>query len=413
MIAGVETGMRGTMPGHPAGSARILHIAPHLQGTLGKAHAALLEAARTSRGAIRRTLHTYVLLETPADTSQIDRITSAGGRVVVQPDARKMADLVEAADIVQLEWTGASSLPSLLTHTPLPAMRLVLWVHGTGTGLVPPGLLALADRTFLAHASTGKAVPLAPALEPPPEALGFANACFGLAPVDRPACPTRPLTYGCCAPLDAATLDPRFFDVIDAASTGIRVSLWGTPDKTGPIAARAAAMRHPERIVFEREAFDPQTVLSKLDVLIHLLDPTRADPCEAPLVEAMSVGATPLVWRHGPEASVVREGRNALLAETVEDAAALLDWTRSNPRRVAKLGAKAMYDMAQSHIPANTLRTFARAYTAIGLMPPRRHDFQAALTARDWAGLTPAIPAVDGAHMPFSAAQTVPLLAEA
>ena len=51
--------------------------------------------------------------------------------------------------------------------------------------------------------------------------------------------------------VDFVKMHPGFFDALDRLTGGdIRVSVWGAIDPSGSVAARARAMRHPERVTF-------------------------------------------------------------------------------------------------------------------------------------------------------------------
>ncbi len=77
---------------------RILHIAAHLGGGVGKAHAEIVACDRSD---IHR--H-FALLEEPRDRRFADAILAAGATVEVVPDPAALARLTADADIVQIEW---------------------------------------------------------------------------------------------------------------------------------------------------------------------------------------------------------------------------------------------------------------------------------------------------------------------
>lgn len=367
----------------------ILHICAHLGGGVGKAHAVLAEASRDEPADGGRHLcHTYVLLEEPRDTTFVRRIAEAGGHIVVRPGSKRLCDLVEAADVVQVEWWNHPRVYHSLATTPLPAMRLALWVHISGLGqpLIPAGLLAEADRTLFTSPCSLEATNLLRLVEARPEVFGIANSGFGFASPQRRVSPRHPLRYGYLGTLDFIKMHPAIFDVIDTMDGDVRVSMWGHLDPTGEVAARAAAMRYPERIRFEGYANDPRTVLKGIDVFFYLLSPGHYGTGENALVEAMSMGATPIVWDNPAERDIVCDGRNGFVVGDVFQCASLLDRIRQNPGEVAKLGAAAAADMARSREPATTLGVFAETYARLAAQPRRRRDFAAALgrNSRAW-----------------------------
>ncbi|MGU3495339.1 glycosyltransferase [Xanthobacteraceae bacterium A53D] len=385
MAHGSDRPTRSPRSGH---GLKVLHIAPHFDGRVGAAHAALAEAAAASRGAARHMRHSYVLLDGTGETPNTARIAAAGGSILVRPDVRRISELVAEADVVQVEWWNHPRLFALLATTRLPPMRLLVWLHmlGLAPPRIPAGLAAAADRTLFTSPCTPTVADLAPLVAARQDAFDLAPASFGLAPAERPACPTAPLKYGYVGPLDFKTMHPGFFDAVDAMTSPVRISLWGTLDPLGEVAARAAAMRHPARIRFEGPAAQPETVLRKLDVLVHLLTPGHDGTSEPTLVEAMSVGVAPVIWRNAPEEAVVQNGRNGCIVDGIEECATMLDWMHGHPRRVARLGAKGIYDMARLRTPEATLRTLTRAQAALAALPRRSHDFAAALGVepRNW-----------------------------
>ncbi|MFG1425615.1 glycosyltransferase [Roseixanthobacter glucoisosaccharinicivorans] len=360
----------------------ILHIAPHLGGGVGKAHAALAEAALArvdgaGRGAAR---HWFALLERPRDTHFVERVRAAGCPVIIAPDPRELAGLVAGADIVQVEWWNHPRLYALLATNALPAMRLAAWVHISGLAppLIPAGLATCADKVLFTSPCSLKAANLAAALSARPQAFGVVNSGFGFDAPPRPRHPAPTVRMGYLGTLDFIKLHPGFFDMVDAVTHDIRVSLWGTLDPTGEVAARAAAMRHPERVRFEGYASDPRAVLGAIDLFLYPLNPQHYGTGENALVEAMSAGAVPLVWDNPAEAAIVTHDRNGFIANSIEAGAALIERAAGNPERLLRMGAVGARDVARTHAPATSLNQFARHYTDLMEKPPRQRDFAGA-----------------------------------
>ena len=126
---------------------KVLHIAPHLGGGVGKAHATLTEAERQSGAPVRRS---YVLLEAPRDPTYAERVRAAGCALHVTPEPDRLVALAAEADIVQIEWWNHPRLYGLLAAETLPALRLVLWTHisGLAAPLIPKALAATADHVL-------------------------------------------------------------------------------------------------------------------------------------------------------------------------------------------------------------------------------------------------------------------------
>lgn len=358
----------------------ILHISAHLGGGVGKAHAALMEAASGDGGEASRIRHTYVLLEAPKDLDYVTRIAAAGGRIVVAPSVGEVADLAAGSDIVQVEWWNHPRLYALLATASLPPLRLALWTHisGLNAPLIPAGLPALADQTLFTSACSYAAPNLAPVLAARPEGFAVANSGFGFEPIFRP--PVRgPLRCGYLGTLDFIKLHPQVFDIIDAAEVDMLVSFFGHLDPLGEVAVRAARMRHPQRVRFMGYASDPAAVLREMDLFLYLLTPGHYGTAENALVEAMSLGVVPLVWDNAAETSIVRDGDNGHVVDDADRCIALLEALHRVPAALSPFAARAAADMARTRTPQATLRTLSRVYERLMHMPRRPRDFAAAL----------------------------------
>lgn len=366
---------------------KVLHITPHLGGGVGKAHAALMEAAREAPG--DRVAHSYALLEAPIDRSYFERIRAAGCAMTVAPGCDDLQALAAAADIVQVEWWNHPRLYNLLATDGLPAVRLVTWLHisGLASPLVPPRLVELSDQTLFSSSCSFGAENLRGAILRRPDGFGLVPSGFGFGPVRRPARrPGAPLRFGYLGTVDFGKMHPEFFDFIDAVAGDIRVDLWGAYAPDGEAMRRAAAMRHPHRVAFRGYTDDPARVLSETDVFVYLLQPDHYGTGENALVEAMSSGAVPLILANPAENAIVEHGRTGLIVRDKAEFAATVDGLLADPGRLRRLRAAAVATAERHHSPAASLRMLHAAYDAALRWPKRQRDFAAALglDAQSW-----------------------------
>lgn len=357
----------------------VTHLAPHLGGGVGKAHAALAEARR-EQGAGEQ--HRFVLLEAPQDARFADRLRAAGADVIVQPEPDELRGLVAAADILQVEWWSHPRLYECLARADLPPHRLVLWTHGSGLAppLIPAALPELADGTAFTSACSLQAPNLQRLIGARPQDFVVANSGFGFDMMPRHPRPAgSPLRFGLLGTLDFAKLHPRFFDAVDDAGSDIRVRLFGHCDPGGEVAAAAAAMRHPARVMFEGHTDDPAAVLAELDVFVHLLAPGHYGTGENALVEAMSLGLCPLVIDNPAERAIVTHRETGIVATSIAEAAGWLNWMAGHPGAVASLGAEAARRVARTHRPAASLSVFEAIQARAMAAPKRLRDYAGAL----------------------------------
>jgi len=383
---------------------KILHIAAHLGGGVGKAHAALRETAAAQAAALpggAGESHSYALLEAPRDIAFADRIAAAGARLHVMPDLDTLKTLVRQADVVQVEWWNHPRLYALLAGTDLPAMRLALWVHISGLAppLIPARLAALADAVLFTSSCSLEAPNLKPLVVADPARFDVVNSGFGFSTAVRPRRRSGPVRLGHLGTLDFIKLHPAVFrildEVADAADAPLAVPFHGHHDTQGAVAQTAAAMRNPGCVRFPGYAADPASMMRGLDAFLYLLTPGHYGTGENALIEAMSLGLAPVVWDNPAETAIVTNRRTGFVVSSEAEAVECLGWMLRNPVEVARVGRAAAAQMHRTRTPSASLDRLALAYSRVMATRPRRRNFRAALggDARAWFLSTLTVPA--------------------
>jgi len=228
---------------------KVLHVAPHLGGGVGKGHAAL----RAALGA--QVEQTYLLLEAPLDRRYADLIVACGGTVRVADGLDDVARAAREADIVQFEFWNHPRLLECLARAPFPAMRSSFWAHISGlfAPVVPPGVIAEAGR-FVFSTEASLSIPSLAGI--PGEKIAMIRSGFGFPPrlPERAAEGLPELAY--LGTVDFVKMNPGFFEVVDALDMDPLVSVWG--QWSTPVVARALAMNHPQRIRFRGQTATPR-----------------------------------------------------------------------------------------------------------------------------------------------------------
>ena len=365
---------------------KLLHLAPHLGGGVGKAHATLAEATRDGAG--RRIAHSYALLEAPIDVHYTDRLSAAGCQLHVAPTSAQLAALIDDADIVQLEWWNHPRLYNALVERELPPMRALAWMHISGVvaPLVPRPLVDLLDHTLFTSACSYAAANLRDAILERPYAFHLVNSGFGFGDVHRQNGNQGPLRFGYLGTLDFVKLHPEFFDYLDALDHDIHVKLWGRHDPNGDVARRASAMRFPHRVSFEGFTTDPMAALSGLDVLIYLLAPNHYGTAENAMVEAMSMGVVPIVFANAAEAFIVNDRKTGFVVGSLDEFKTCIASLMNDPLQLADMRTAARATIGKTHSPSVSLTTLESVYDDVMRYPKRSRDFATALgsDARTW-----------------------------
>ncbi|MFP5076512.1 glycosyltransferase [Rhizobium sp. YIM 134829] len=361
---------------------KVLHIAAHLGGGVGKAHAALCASSD------ERIERHYYLLESPRDRRFADEIAASGAQITVEPDAASLRQAASAADLVQIEWWNHPRLYAALCGTNLPPVRSLVWCHISGlfAPFVPAQLIGAVDR-FVFTSPCSKAQPAVHALpEEQARRLAVIGSGFGFAGVPgEPAASRHPSAVTSLGTLDFAKMSPAFFEVVDRLDHAVTVTLWGSVEAKGPVRAAARAMRHPERILFMGHSADPAASLSGAGIFLYLLQPEHYGTGENGLVEAMSLGLVPLAFDNPAERCIIEDGVTGWLARGPEDAARRLDWMLDHPAELSAMGARAMQAAARQ-TPSASAAAFAALYRDLMRQERRSIDFREILgkTGADW-----------------------------
>ena len=353
---------------------KILHIAPHLGGGVGKAHAAIGAALP---GAVRRT---FVLLEQPRDRRHVDAIEGSGGRVVVTRDLEHVAGLAAAADIVQFEFWNHPRLFECLARCALPAIRSVFWSHISGLfrPVIQPGLIEQAGR-FVFTTEASRAAPSVAGLpDAARERISVINSGFGFPGRPRKGQPRdKTPTIAYLGTVDFIKMHPGFFDAIDRLrGDNIRVSVWGSVDPGDDVVSRARAMRHPERIHVGGQTAQPADALSAADIFFYPLQPDHYGTAENALIEAMSLGLVPVVLDNPAERAIVRHGETGFIAHSVEECVELLEMLLRSPDVRDSVSRNAVREVADNRTANGSARAFTALWQGLLHEPPKSCDFR-------------------------------------
>ena len=420
----------------------ILHVTAHLGGGVGKAHAGLTAAMRFPAR------QSFLLLEEPRDRRYVDEIAALGRPVDIAGSLEDVAARAAEADIVQIEFWNHPKIFECLARTDFPVMRAVFWCHVSGLfrPVIPPAFLTEVDRfVFTSPASLEMAavqalpgeqrerlavIGSAYGFEAPPSVLPDISPSRGeigqmrtlathltlvagndvfqdrtlsalhpISPLEgemsgRTEGGTPDLDFPICylGTVDFIKMHPGFFDAIDALTAPATIAIWGTPDPE--VAAKAAAMRHPDRIRFMGQTTDPRSALQKSRIFFYPLQPDHYGTGENALIEAMSLGLVPVVLANPAECAIISQGETGFIATSIAECTEILDMLLADPDRVAEVGARAREVATTAFTARRSARQFVDLWSGLMREPKQRHDFRSITgdTPREWFEATQFLP---------------------
>jgi glycosyltransferase involved in cell wall biosynthesis len=370
---------------------KILHVTPHLGGGVGKAHAAISAVLPQDAEQI------FLLLEEPRDRRYANLIEAGGAHVIIASNLDDVAALAAEADIVQFEFWNHPRLFECLARSAFPALRSVFWAHISGLSrpVIQPGLIKESGR-FVFTTGASLSIPsltILPAIEQ--KKIAVINSGFGFANAPRAPSHGRKPIIAYLGTVDFVKMHPGFFDAIDRLDGGnIHVSVWGNVDPSGAVAARARAMRHPERIHFGGQTSEPAVALSCADIFFYPLQPDHYGTAENALIEAMSLGLTPVVLNNPAEKAIVRHGETGFVAQSIEECAELVQLLLSSPDLRERISGNAIRDVAENRTPASSARKFLDLWRGLLDEPPRPANFRGIVgdSPADWFLATRCLP---------------------
>jgi glycosyltransferase involved in cell wall biosynthesis len=258
----------------------------------------------------------------------------------------------------------------------------VFWSHISGLSkpLIPPGLIAeAASFVFTTEASLSIAS-VAALREKGNKKIAVINSGFGFA--DRSPRTARGRKPGIVylGTVDFVKMHPGLFDAIETlVGHDVCISIWGDVDPAGAVAARARAMRHPDRVNFMGQASDPAAALADADIFFYPLQRDHYGTAENALVEAMSLGLTPLVLNNPPEMAIVRDGETGFVARSIEEIGSLLEMLLLLPDVRERISRNAIRHVADTRSPAQSVQDFMILWLGLLSEPARHCDLRSAI----------------------------------
>ncbi|HCE66595.1 MAG TPA: hypothetical protein DER40_03415 [Geobacter sp.] len=320
---------------------KVLHLSAHVGGGVGKALSGLVVESAVVSPEIS---HSFVFFEPQEKPQFLEQITGCGCDVYVVPQPAVLKQLIDVADIVQLEfWNHPLTLQALCCNN-LPAMRLLVWCHSSGlyNPVIPTALFSAAERFLFTSPCSFESERVIQLPDDVRDRLGVVSSSGGFDGLPWPAERPGELAMGYFGSLNFAKLHPHYVDFLAAVDKpGLTVRLIGDLTNRDILERQSALIGREGMFEFRGYSTDIAAELKAINVLAYLLNPEHYGTTENALLEAMAVGIVPIVLDNPAERHIIEDNRTGLIVSTPSEFSKAVYWLAKNPLERNKIGKQA------------------------------------------------------------------------
>ena len=360
--------------GKEAEKFRVLHLIQQM--TLGGAARALVATSKYS-SQYGPYIHEVISLvpSTPEGRALADE---AGVVVHDAPERHAILKLIEASDIVHINWWNNGQLQRLL-RSELPKMRSLVWYHVAGDNspqLITPSIAGFPDINIATNPYTHEENPVFQELR----ANGRADRVrMILDPADLARVKhVKPVAHqgfnvGYIGTVDFYKMHPQFIEMsssVDIPGVQFLVCGGGIEDQ---LREKARALGTEGRFQFLGYVKDICPVISQLDVYGYPLCEMTYASGELNLQEVMACGVPPVVFPYGGVKRIIKDRFNGLIVHTEDEYREALEFLYHNPVFRKELGQNARETALREYGAENAANTLNNIYSELLSRPKRRH----------------------------------------
>jgi L-malate glycosyltransferase len=361
---------------------KVLHITAHLGGGVGRVIGNIALFRKRVYSDIEDII---VCLEPPHNRQLISKLQEAGVIVEISPDKEILDELINIADIVQLEWWHHPLLEQWMFTKGFLNSRIVVWSHTSGLHYpaIPASLIFFPHLfLFTSHISqshynhiTSNNVNVV-----------HSSGGFEDIPIFQRDFSNRRLVFGYIGTMNPAKLHPcinHFIASVDIPN--FSVEFYGDPHPYFELGTKFNDnLEISGKINIRGYTDNLLAVMQKMDVLIYILNPTHYGTTENGLLEAMACGVVPIVLNNPIESSIVKDGETGFIVDSPASFAHAIKKLQDFPQLRQKLSESAISDVRARYSIEITERQLMEHYYHLLEIPKQRFDMSYLLGSTPW-----------------------------
>lgn len=353
---------------------RILHIAPHLGGGVGRFLANIANADSQNQ-------HEFCLLESPIDTHLLTHISWQTFNNIQDRFDKYVAEF----DIIQIEFWNHPLLFKFLLDHKLPSCRLIIYAHVSGIyapNIIPQVMFDFADTVVL---STPAAMDhFADHIQ-----KGKCRIIHGIGGITRTSVLQKVEHTGInIAYIGTASYSKLHPGFIQACRTllkqapEVRFTVASNDDNTH-LCAESEELGISNHFDFFYRTDDIESILSRADLFGYPLRPDHFGTGEQAILEAMGAGVAPVVIGNPAEKSLIQDGETGVIASDIYDYVRAIQYCIAHPDFTSRIGAQAKTFALKNFSVKKTVSLFDSLYQHAMIKPKAARHFKDFLSFDD------------------------------
>jgi glycosyltransferase involved in cell wall biosynthesis len=325
---------------------KIVHLVPHLGGGIGKALSGIVSKNIKTKKASE---HTFICLELLEKEYFAKKIVQDGARIVFPGSISETRDLINAADVFQIEWWNHPATIKALIEINQINTRIITWCHQSGliNPVIPDSVFALSDYIAYTSECSLERINTEKAKRHGCQEVVISSAtCDSMEIFQRNNQQRSKLEFGYIGSTNYAKLHPEYIDWIAKVDLhAFKVYMYGDAVNKNELQKKTVALKKTNLIEFKGYTESIEKVLSGLDVLIYLLNPRHYGTAENVLIEAMAMGVVPIVLNNPAETAIVKHLETGVIVEKQEDLAYYINLLSTDRKLKNSLSKNASEDV--------------------------------------------------------------------